>query len=119
MIKEPAKIDQKVRRRLTRAMNVLLALAGLAALASLVLEYGGFDQVRVRYRLALHVTQACVLAVFILDLVGRLLLADSRIKHLRENWLDFALILVLAATAAIVFRLRGKFLSVTAPRVDC
>jgi len=114
MTKEPAKIDPQVRRRLTRAMNVLLALAGLAALASLVLEYGGFNQVRDTYRLALHVTQACVLAVFVLDLVGRLVLADSRLKHLRENWLDFALILILAATAAIVFRLQDKFLSVTA-----
>jgi len=115
MSKEPAKIDQQVRRRrLTRAMNVLLFLAGLVALASLVLEYGGFDSVRVTYRHALHVTQACVLALFILDRIGRLVLADDRLEHLRENWLDFALILVLAAAGAMVLRLQDKFLSVTA-----
>ena len=115
MSKESAKIDQQVRRRrLTRAMNVVLALAGLAALASLVLEHGGFDSVRVTYSGALHVTQACVLALFILDRIGRLVLAEDRLRHLRENWLDFALILVLVAAAAMLFRLRDKFLSVTA-----
>ncbi len=95
-------------------MNVVLALAGAAAVASLVLEYGGFEHVRQTYRRALHVTQGCVLVVFILDRLGRLALATSRAKYLKGNWLDFALILVLAVVAAVVFRLRGKFLSVTA-----
>ena len=115
MSKETAHFGLSIgRRRLVTAMNIVLALAGTAAVASLLLEYGGFDHVRQKYRLALHATQGCVLVVFILDRLGRLALATSRLKYLRGNWLDFALILVLGVVAAVVFRLRGRFLSVTA-----
>ena len=102
------------RPRVRAVMNVVLAVTGLTALASLLLEYGGFADVQARYGMVLHVTQACVLVVFILDRFARLALAESRRGYLTENWLDFALIAVLAVVGAVVFRLRGKFLSVSA-----
>jgi len=110
---EPARSRHHIASRRVRVtMNVILAATGLVALASLVIEYGGFADVRDRYSTALHVTQACVLAVFILDRFVRLFLARSRRRYLRANWLDFALIAALAVTGLMVFRLRGKFLSV-------
>ena len=112
---EPAKTRQHISSRRVRVtMNVILAVTGLAALTSLVLEYGGFADVQARYGTILHVAQACILATFILDGFVRLLLAESRRHYLNENWLDFALIAVLVVASALIYRLRGKFLSVSA-----
>lgn len=91
-------------------MNILLALTGLAAVAALVLEYGFHtapDQQR-----RLHLVQAVVLVIFILDRVLRLLLVRRRrMDYLRENWIDFALIAIVLIALPIGYRMKGKILS--------
>jgi len=87
------------RQRITFWLNVVLAAAGVMAVATLVFEYG-FDEPPVS-RGALHIIQAVVIGVFVLDRVSRLLLAPFRFGYLRQNWIDFALIFAAVAVAAV------------------
>ena len=89
----------------------MLAISGAAAVAALVLEYGGFEALRARYRPALHATQIVIVGLFVLDRILRLVIAARRLAYLRENWVDFALIGVLLAVMTIITGLRGKLLS--------
>ena len=92
------------------AMNVALALTGLAAVAALVLEYGFRDPLPVS-RGVLHAVQTVVVALFILDRVVRLELAQGQSAYLRENWVDFALMVIAAAAITVGQRLYGSILS--------
>lgn len=91
-------------------LDVLLALTALAAVAALVLEYGGFQLAAGQLRV-LHIIDAGVVAVFIADRLLRVALALNRRRHLRENWIDFALMLLALAVLAASFRLRVKVMS--------
>ena len=80
--------------------DVLMAFAAAAAITALALEYGFYaPPVATAY---LHVVQGCVLGAFVLDRFARLLLVGDRRRFLRENWIDFALMLATAATAIAV-----------------
>jgi trk system potassium uptake protein TrkH len=87
-------------RWLAVVLNVALALTALAAVAALVLEYGGFkltaDQLR-----SLHFTEAVIVAVFVTDRLLRFGLVDNRRQYLRENWIDFVLMALAAGVIAI------------------
>ena len=85
-------------------------MAALAAVAALVLEYGGFRLGPGELGL-LHLVEATVVAVFIADRVLRLLLAVNRRRHLRENWIDFALIALAGAVIAVSYSLRATVVS--------
>lgn len=88
-----------------------MAVAAAAAIAALCMEYG-FTHPPVA-RKYLHITEACVLATFVLDRALRLVLSVDRRHFLKENWIDFALI-VGAIAAAAVFELYFKVLSAAA-----
>jgi len=91
------------------ALNAILATAGLAAVAALVLEYGFREPLPIT-RGFLHAAEAVIVAVFVTDRFVRLGLARRRRDYLRENWIDFALMGLAAAAVAVSFQLRGKIL---------
>ena len=97
-------------RWLAVALKGVLALTGLAAVAALVLEYGGFD-LSVRQLRLLHNAQAVIVAVFVLDRLLRFVLVRSRPAYIRENWIDLALIVLLGLGLAVSYRLRAQILS--------
>ncbi len=82
-------------------MNALLALSGAVAIAALVLEYG-FPHPVVEVRI-LRLVEGMVMAVFVVDRFGRLLLVRRKRAYLRENAVDFALIGIAAVVIAINF----------------
>ena len=89
----------KSARRLTGLLNFQLALAGVIALAALVIEYGFRPPLPVG-RNVLHAVQMAVVAIFILDRLVRLVLSTDRAAYFRENFVDFGLILAAAGAVA-------------------
>lgn len=88
---------------------MLLAASGLAAVATLILWYG-FPDPPVSKSL-LGIAQTIIVGVFVLDRVMRLLLAPNRLRYLRENWVDFTLVVLAGAAVAISFRVHLEVLS--------
>jgi len=95
----PSSPDRRSGRSRLALMNVILAFAGVVAVIALVLEYG-FGKNPPIETCWLHVIQSMVVAVFIADRFIRLLAARDRLKYLRENWTDFALMGVAAVVLA-------------------
>ena len=91
----PSSPDERGGRFRRPMMNVILASAGVVAVAALVLEYG-FGRNPPIETFWLHVIQSVAVAVFIADRFIRLLAARNRLQYLRENWTDFALMGVAA-----------------------
>jgi len=101
----------RTRRNILIALKAILALAGLAAVAALMLEYGGFKNLPVWLcRGNLQAAEKIIVAIFVLDRLMRVVLAVRRLRYLRENWLDYALILIAAAALFIAPRLKGNVL---------
>ena len=92
-------------------LNVLLGMTAVAAIGALVLEYGGFS-LSAEQLGALHIGEALIVAVLVLDRVLRVLLAVSRRAYLRENWIDFGVILL--AAVAVVAGMRTRIVSLGA-----
>lgn len=109
-------LSSRKNRKLLLAMNIVLALTGLAALGTLVIEYGGFllDETQIAL---LHMAQAGVVGVFVLDRLARLLLAIDRWQYLRENWLDFLLMLLLVSGLLVTLRMGASALGAAAAYV--
>ena len=79
-------------------LNVALCVAAAAAVAALVLQYGGFDPARLPLSIeALQRIQFAVVGWFILDRLLRLGLARKRGDYLKTHWLDYLLIVLFAA----------------------
>lgn len=93
-IKPPSQLP----RRFSLALNILLSLAAIAAVLTLVAEYG-FRTPPVRLRL-LHIAQITIVAVFMFDRFARLALATHKVKYLKDNWLDFALVVAVCLALA-------------------
>jgi len=91
------------------AMNVLLGVAAVGAVAALILEYG-FRTPPVRRGL-LHFAEITIVGVFVLDRIARLLLARKRWAHLKDNWTDFALIVFALAGLVVGVKYYPKLLS--------
>ena len=102
----------KSARRLTGLLNFQLALAGVIALAALVIEYGFRPPLPVG-RNVLHAVQMAVVAIFILDRLVRLVLSTDRAAYFRENFVDFGLILA-AAGAVAAWPIEAKVFAVGA-----
>ena len=103
--------DQRTDRtgRVKVVLNVILALTALAAVATLILDYG-FREPLIE-RPFLYIAQTVIVAIFILDRMTRLLLARRRRRYLRENWIDFALIAVMGLVALAAFQFRISIVS--------
>ncbi len=97
------------RPRVIFAMNIVVAMSGAAAVGAFVLEYG-FREAIVPSGL-LHAVQAAIVGVFVLDRLGRFLLARKKTFFLRENWIDFALIAIAGGAVAVSSRLHLEVLS--------
>ena len=94
-----AETQDRSRRAIVLALRMILAAAGLSAVAALVLEYGGFRALPWWLGVpVLHTVQKAIVGVFVGDRLLRLALARRRLRYLRENWIDYVLI-VLAGTA--------------------
>lgn len=90
-------------------MNIVLSVAGLVAVAALAMEYG-FRRPPLPESV-LSLAQGAVVMIFVLDRLLRLALARDRRAHLRDNWIDFALLLALAAGLLASFELRFEIVS--------
>ena len=95
-------------RRLTLWMDIVLAAAAVVAVAALILEYG-FRAPPISPAV-LHVVEAAVVAVFVLDRIGRMVLARQRKAYFLENWIDFALMLLAAVVAGVGPQVLGQVL---------
>jgi len=103
MADKPAQIGANRRMRLVvSVLDALLAVAALAAVATLVLEYGfrkpvvGSGQLRA--------VQLAAVLIFFLDRLARLAIASGKLAYIRENVVDFTLMAVAAGVVAINFR---------------
>jgi len=88
-----------------RALEILLRAGAVAALASLVAQFG--FPLSERAEAVLHGVDLAVVAVFLVRVFARLATAADRRAHLARNWLEFALIAFLAAEMATVYAATG------------
>ena len=87
------------------AMDVVSALAAVAAIAALVLELGGFDLADAELKL-IRLAQAAAVAVFLAIPFLRLQMASSPRRHFGANWLDFLLIGLSVLGVAVVLAMQ-------------
>ncbi|MBN1555485.1 MAG: hypothetical protein JXA11_12125 [Phycisphaerae bacterium] len=86
-------------------LNVLLALAGLTAVGTLVLLYGGFSEESLPVSFdGIAAAQGAIVIFFLLDRLLRLLLAWNRRRYFRNNWLDYALMVLFLAAMVIAYQ---------------
>ncbi|HNX26340.1 MAG TPA: potassium transporter TrkG [Phycisphaerae bacterium] len=99
-------------RVLPVVLNILLAMAGMVAVFTLVLQYGGFsyDSLPLSRDTLINI-QMVVVLVFILDRFLRLMISRSRLEYLKDNWLDFTLIFLLIVAGLVIYRYKGDLLS--------
>ena len=94
------------------ALNILLALAGVMAIVTLVMQYGGFNSESLPLgHSALIAIQRFVVLVFMLDRFVRLFISRSRLEYFLANWPDFVLILLLIVAGIVIYRYKGDLLS--------
>ncbi len=92
-------------RSLQRVLDVLLAMAAGLAVASIVMMRGGFAPGSLPLSFdQLALLEQLIVAYFICDRVLRIVLARDRIEHLRQNWADLVLIVLLAVALLITSR---------------
>ena len=103
---------QRRRRTVTLVLDLLLALTAVMAVASLVMEHGGFRPSPIPIPW-LHTINAIIVGLFVLDRVVRLLIATHKRRYLKQNWLDFVLLGLLGVSALVLFNY-GRILSVSA-----
>ncbi len=99
----------KARSRISAGMDAVLLLAGIAAIGALVGEYGGFtlSQQQLDW---LHIVQLSVVVIFVVDRLVLLAISRPRLVFLRENWVDFALLVAAVIAVAISLQLRTRVL---------
>ena len=104
---QPASEHKSRYRAAIVTLNVLLAVATAAAVALLVLWYGGFGlSAGQRYWLA--AVQSTVIVVFVADRLLRLLAARRMGHYFREHVVDFALIVLMALAVAAGWVMRDR-----------
>ena len=86
-------------------LNTLLGVSGVVAIATFVLSYGEWDFSQVPFfKHLLLTTQKTIVGIFVLDRVVRFILAKSKWKYLKSNWIDALLILGLLIAITIISR---------------
>lgn len=96
--------------RVERALDIILALTGLAAVAVLVADDGGF-QMPAGPKLALHWIERIMVGIFAAERLTRLAMARDRRWYLKHHWFDFALLASVPLVFFAVFELRGSALN--------
>ncbi|MBN1942226.1 MAG: hypothetical protein JW849_02930 [Phycisphaerae bacterium] len=93
-------------------LNILLALAGAAAVGTLVLLHGGFDKDSLPMSPdAIAAVEGGIVVFFLLDRLVRLLLAWDRWKYFKSNWLDYVLMVFFIAAMLAVYQYRRDLVS--------
>ncbi len=100
--RDPSVRPAATRRRALWGLDAAMLLAAAAAISALALEYGFYELPAGITEAQLHVVEAVVLAVFVLNRLGHLALGPARKKFLKDNSIDFALMLVAAVIAVLV-----------------
>ncbi len=96
-------------RRLRRVLSVAMTVAALAALFSLLCEYGFYHPpVPVKW---LHTLQISILAYFLLDKLICLLISSNRWAYVKHIWPHLALIVLVVAAIFLARRLGYRFAS--------
>lgn len=100
-----SKLQPRQRKsRIESVLGVVLAVAATAAVGSLVLEYG-FRQPPWGISLRqLHIVQMAAVGLFILDRLVVLAIRPGRREYLRENVIDFLLIVGAVIALGVIYR---------------
>lgn len=94
------------------ALNVLLAIGAAVAIGTLVLQYGGFRKDALPVSAAtLQLLRRIIVGFFILDRLARLGLVDRRGAYLKDNWLDYTLIVLFVVAMGIAFQYHHNLVS--------
>jgi len=96
--------------RFEKTLDILLALTSLLAVATLVLDDGGF-QLAPGLKSALHVLEGVIVGFFAADRLVRLWLARDRRWYFRHHWLDIALLTAVPVIYIAALELRGSALN--------
>lgn len=96
--------------RLEHALDILLALNSVLAIAVLVIDDGGF-QLAPALKSALHVLEGVIVGFFAADRLARLGLARDRRWYFRHHWLDFVLLAAVPLIYIAALELRGSALN--------
>ena len=94
------------------ALSSLVGISASLAVATLALRYGFREPVVPPANL--HIIQTLVIAIFVFERFTRLLLAPGRGQFFRDNWIDFALMLLAAIGLAVSYRVYGSVVSLGA-----
>lgn len=93
-------------------LNILLAMAGALAVGTLVLLYGGFreESLPVSFN-TIATIEGGIVIFFLLDRLLRLLLSWDRRNYFKNNWLDYALMVLFLAAMVVAYRYHQKLMS--------
>jgi trk system potassium uptake protein TrkH len=93
-------------------LNVLLAAAGVSAVGTLVLLYGGFSEDSLPVTLnTIAAVEGGIVIFFLLDRLLRLMLAWDRKGYLKTNWLDYVLMVLFLAAMVVAYQSHKKLVS--------
>ena len=79
------------REKMTRTLDVIVAAVAVVAIVTLVLEHGHYllDPAKIKI---LQQIDIGIISLFMLDMVGKLLLARRRLQHLRAHAVHYSLL---------------------------
>lgn len=87
-------------QRWLRTLRWLTRIGALIALSGVIVEFGFGLPPRVQEQV--HAIEIAVVGMFTINAIAHLIGARQRLRFLRENWLDAALLCVLAVALALV-----------------
>ncbi len=96
--------------RFEHMLDNLLVLTSVLAIATLVLDDGGFT-LPPGLKSALHDIEGVIVGLFAAERLARLWLARDRLRHLRHHWFEYALLAVVPLVYIVEWELRGRVLS--------
>ncbi len=100
---------------MARAFTIITVIMVLLAIASLLVDVGGFS-LSPRFSKVMNLIYVIVVLYFVIETFLRLILAANKIRHLRSNWISFMLIFILAMQIGFLkfFGTTPGFLSILA-----
>ena len=88
-------MEIKTEKTINLYINWIMTVIAVLAVISLVLEYGFY--LSSDLAAILHKIDIIIITIFVVETFVRLLVAHSKLTHLRYNWLGFVLVLLLAS----------------------
>ena len=85
--------DSSWRERATRMMDIIMTFVALVAIVSLVLEHGQYlKKENIRH---LQLLDVGIIGLFVLDVLGKLMVARRRLQYLRQHVVHYTLLGIL------------------------